>query len=100
MLLFRNVKHSSALVNLRVVLIVGPIPVSSVPRATLRTLKHKKPKKSKNLNFCLKALGFYLPWYQAAQSLESQTHLKNLKSGIIGFLIFQVKIFTFSNENL
>jgi len=46
LLLFRNVKHSSALVNLRVEvigLLLYRIPMSSVPRATVRTLKPKKP---------------------------------------------------------
>jgi len=41
LLLFRNVKHTSALVNLYS---LDRIPVTSVPRATLRTLKPKKPK--------------------------------------------------------
>jgi len=44
LLLFRNVKHSSALVNLRVDYSLDRIPVSSVPRATLRTLKPKNLK--------------------------------------------------------
>jgi len=35
-LLLRNVAHSSALVNLRVGLLLDRIPVSSVPRATVR----------------------------------------------------------------
>jgi len=40
LLLFRDVKHSSALVNLRVYigLLLERIPVSSVPRVTVRTL--------------------------------------------------------------
>jgi len=48
LLLFCNVKHSSALVNLRVGpigLLLDRIPVSSIPRATVRTLKPKRPKK-------------------------------------------------------
>ena len=61
LLLFCNVKHSSALVNLRVGpigLLLDRIPVCSVPRATVRTLTLKKPK---NLIFVLKTLGFYQP---------------------------------------
>src|SRR6218665_1504576 len=34
------------------------LPALSVPRATVRTLKPKKPKKPKNLNFSLKNLRF------------------------------------------
>jgi len=52
LLLFCNVKQSSALANLRVgpiSLLLDCIPVSSIPRATVRTLKSKKPKKPKNL---------------------------------------------------
>ena len=60
LLLFRNVKHCSALVNL----LLDRIPVPSVLRATVRTLKPKKPKKlkntlkTKNLNLFLKSLRF------------------------------------------
>jgi len=42
LLLFRNVAHSSALVNLCVIgLPLDRIPVSSIPRATVLTLKPK-----------------------------------------------------------
>jgi len=57
LLLFRNVKNSSALVNLAscIGLLLDRIPVSSVQRATLRrpTLKPKNLKKPKNLNIFL-----------------------------------------------
>ena len=47
-ILFHNVKHISALVRLIFMgLLLDRIPVSSIPRATVRTLKPKKPK---NLN--------------------------------------------------
>ena len=49
LLLFHNVKHSSELVNLRVG--IYGIPVTSVPRATVSTLKPKKPKRPENLFF-------------------------------------------------
>ena len=55
LLSFRNVKHRSALVNLRVGpigLLLDRIPVPGVLRATVRTLKpkkSKKPKKPENL---------------------------------------------------
>src|SRR6218665_3088937 len=49
-ILFRNVKHISALVRLIFIgLLLDRIPVPSVPRATVRTLKPKKPKNLKNL---------------------------------------------------
>ena len=57
MLLFCNVQHSSAWVNLCVSLLIDCILASSVPRATVRTLK---PKKSKTLKTY--KLGLYHAW--------------------------------------
>ena len=50
LLLFCNVQRSSAWVNLRAGLLLDGILVSSVPRATVSTLKPKNLKKPKNLN--------------------------------------------------
>jgi len=46
------------------------IPVSSVPRATLHTLKPKKSKNLKKLKNLKKSLGFYHPWVYRTCSNE------------------------------
>ena len=61
-ILLCNVQHSSTRVNLRIGILLDRILVSSVPHATVHTLKTKrplkpkKPKKPKNLFL---NLGFY-----------------------------------------
>jgi len=71
--------------------------VSSVPRATVRTLTPKKPKKPKNLNLFLKALGFYQPcidyrdYTSEVVSFDGKQHPAQLDKILAHALILQAQ---------